>query len=213
MPSALVAGEVVLVRHGQGECNAAGTIGGQLSCKGLSARGRWESRQLAERLATMDAAGRFDALLCTPRPRVLESAQIIAARLSQPITVIDKLAGQEFGVADGQSWEQVTGRFGGPPAHNPGRPIAEGAESWNSYAERVLAELTAMLARHGGQRVLVVAHGKTSGLAGALLSGAADPRADVSGFIIGHGALSQWRRQSSGRWKLLIHNDSQHLVG
>jgi 2,3-bisphosphoglycerate-dependent phosphoglycerate mutase len=207
----LAAGEVVLVRHGQGECNAAGTIGGQLGCRGLSERGRWESDRLAERLAKMDADGRFDALLCSPRLRVLESAQIIGTRLTSPVTVVEELAGQEFGAADGQPWEQVTGRFGGTPAHDPGRPIAAGAESWNSYADRVLAALAGILAQHAGQRVLLVAHGKTSGLAGALLSGAPDPRASVSEFIIDHGTLSQWRRHSSDHWNLLVHNDSRHL--
>ena len=131
----------------------------------MSDRGRWESRQLAARLARMDAASRFDVLLCTPRLRVLESAQIIGVRLRKPVTVINGLAGQEFGAADGQSWEHVTGRFGGPPAHDPDRPIAEGAEPWNAYADRVIAALTDLLARHAGHRILLVGHGKTSGLA------------------------------------------------
>ncbi len=212
IPRSVAAGEVVVVRHGQGECNAAGTIGGQRGCRGLSERGRWESDRLAERLAAMDAEEAFDVLLSTPRRRVLESAQIIGARLGRPVTVIDALAGQEFGAADGQPWEQVTGRFGGPPAHDPDRPIAAGAESWNAYAERVLAALTGVLAQHAGRRILLVGHGKTSGLIGALLSGAPDPQSAVSQFIIDHGTLSQWRHQSPEGWKLAVHNDSRHLA-
>ena len=46
----LAAGEVVLVRHGQGECNAAGVIGGERGCRGLSAVGVGESVRLAEHL-------------------------------------------------------------------------------------------------------------------------------------------------------------------
>ena len=211
-PSSIGAGEIVIVRHGQGKCNAAGTIGGHQGCRGLSDRGRRQSGQLAERLATMHDAWPFDALLSTPRLRVLQSAQIIGERLGRRVRVIDDLAGQEFGAADGQPWEQVTGRFGGPPAHDPDRPIAEGAESWNAYAERVLAALAAMLAQHAGQRIILVAHGKTSGLAGTLLSGAADPRTVPSRFIIDHGTLSRWRRRSTGSWNLLVNNDSRHLV-
>lgn len=211
-PSPIGAGEVVIVRHGQGVCNAAGTIGGHRSCRGLSDQGQRQSGQLAERLAAMSAARAFDALLSTPRLRVLQSAEIIGARLGRPVRVIDELAGQEFGVADGQFWEQVTGRFGGPPAHDPDRPIADGAESWNAYAERVLAALAVLLAEHAGQRIILVAHGKTSGLAGALLSGQPDPRTVPPGFIIGHGTLSQWRRQSTDSWNLLVHNDSRHLT-
>jgi probable phosphoglycerate mutase len=204
------AGELVLVRHGQGECNAAGVIGGRLGCRGLSEHGRWQSGRVGERLTQLHAERGFDVLLCSPRLRVLQCAEVISERLGLPLTVADELAGQEFGTADGQSWVQVTTRFGGPPKHDPGRPIAEGSESWNVYADRVLAALTGMLGKYAGQRVLLVAHGKTSGLAGALLSGAPEPRSTVDGFIVEHGALSHWQQHQDG-WKLLVHNDSRHL--
>jgi probable phosphoglycerate mutase len=198
---------LVLVRHGQGVCNAAGVIGGWVGCHGLSPRGRWESAHLARRLAELDAARPFDVLLSTPRLRVLECAQIIGARLAKPVVVVEELRGQEFGAADGQSWEHVIREFGGPPTHDPDRPIAEGAESWNAYADRVLAALAAVLAEHAGRRVLLVGHGKTTGLAGALLSGVADPRSYATDFIVDHGALSRWRRVGD-HWDLVIHNDS-----
>jgi 2,3-bisphosphoglycerate-dependent phosphoglycerate mutase len=206
----ITATEIVLVRHGQGECNAAGVIGGRVYCRGLSERGRRESRQLGRRLVQFDAERPFDVLLCTPRPRVAECARIIGARLGRPVTLVDALAGQEFGVADGQSWQRVTRGFGGPPSHDPNRPIAEGAEPWNVYAERVLAALATVLAEHAGRRILLVGHGKTSGLAGALLSGAPDPRAAASAFIVDHGALSHWRHSPDG-WTLLTSNDARHL--
>jgi 2,3-bisphosphoglycerate-dependent phosphoglycerate mutase len=205
-------GEVVLVRHGQGECNAAGVIGGRVGCGGLSLQGRRESVRLARRLAELDAARSFDVLLSSPRQRVLQSAQIIGARLAMRVTVVDALRGQEFGAADGQSWERVIQRFGGRPTHDPDRPIAEGAEAWNTYADRVLAALAEVLTEHAGRRVLLVGHGKTTGLAGALLSGASDPRARATDFVIDHGALSRWRRGPCC-WELVIHNDTSHLIG
>jgi 2,3-bisphosphoglycerate-dependent phosphoglycerate mutase len=204
-------GELVLVRHGEGECNAAGVIGGRAGCHGLSLRGRQESERLAGALALLSAERPFDALLSSPRRRVLECAQIIAARLAIPVTVVDALRGQEFGAADGRPWEHVIHEFGGPPVHDPDRPIAQGAESWNDYADRVLAALAAVLAEHAGRRVLLVAHGKTTGLAGALLSGVPDPRSRATEFIVDHGALSHWR-QAGGHWELVVHNDSRHLA-
>jgi probable phosphoglycerate mutase len=209
--SPAAAGELVVVRHGQGECNAAGMIGGTVGCRGLSLQGRRESALLAQRLADLDAARPFDVLLSSPRLRVLQSAQTIGTRLGRPVIVVDGLRGQEFGAADGQSWEDVIRRFGGPPTHDPDRPIAEGAEAWTTYADRVLAALTAVLAEYAGRRVLLVGHGKTAGLAGALLSGASDPRSRVTDFIIDHGALSHWR-QAPDHWQLLIHNDTRHLT-
>lgn len=159
----------------------------------------------------MHAERAFDVLLCSPRTRVRECAEIIGEQLSQPVIVVEELAGQEFGVADGQSWVQVTTRFGGPPGHDPDRPIAEGSESWIVYTDRVLTALAAVLGEHLGQRILVVAHGKTTGLAGGLLSGASDPLAAVAGFIVDHGSLSHWRQCPEG-WDLLVHNDSRHLT-
>ena len=121
------------------------------------------------------------------------------------------MRGQEFGAADGQPWQRITSDFGGPPAHDPDRPIAEGAEPWNAYADRVRAALAGVLAEYAGSRILLVAHGKTTGIAGALLSGAADPAAAISDFVVEHGALSHWRQRPGG-WELVVHNDLRHLV-
>lgn len=193
--------ELVVVRHGQGVCNAAGVIGGRAGCRGLSPRGRAQCLRLARRLADLHRERPFDVLLTSPRPRVAECARIVAVRLGLPVTVVEALRGQDFGAADGRPWEQVVREFGGTPAGDPGRPIAPGAESWNAYAGRVLAALTAVLAAHDGRRVLLIAHGRTSGLAGALLSGAADPRAQVAGHVVEHGDLVHWRRDPTG-WQL-----------
>jgi 2,3-bisphosphoglycerate-dependent phosphoglycerate mutase len=209
-PPAPPRGEIVLIRHGQGECNAAGLIGGRVGCEGLSDLGRAQSAALAERVAQLDRTRPFEVLLCTPRLRVLQCAQIIGARLERPVTVVDTLRGQEFGVADGRSWLQVTRAFGGPPAHDPDRPIAEGAEPWNVYADRVRAALARVLAEHAGRRILLVGHGKTAGMAGALLSGVCDPSA-VTDFIVEHGGLSHWRQRADG-WDLVVHNDLTHLL-
>ena len=188
----------MLVRHGRGWCNDVGVIGGRRGCRGLSEAGRRESRHVAERLAELAAARPFDALLSSPRLRVLECAQIIGERLGTPVTVVDRLRGQEFGTADGTSWRQATADFGGPPVDDPDRPIADGAEPWNAYADRVLGVLGEILAEHSGRRICVVAHGKTSGLAAALLTGAVDPRKEAPALVIDHGTLAVWHRDGAG---------------
>jgi probable phosphoglycerate mutase len=192
--------EVVLGRHGEGECNAAGVIGGRRGCSGLSARGRRESALLAARLADLHAERAFDVVLSSPRPRVAECAGVIAARLGRPVILVDALRGQEFGAADGRPWSDVVAAFGGPPAHDPRRAIAAGAEPWNAYADRVLGALAEILARHDGRRVLLVAHGRTAGLAAVLLAGL--PRARAQDFVVDHGEFSHWRCEPDG-WRLL----------
>jgi probable phosphoglycerate mutase len=186
----------VLVRHGVGRCNEAGVIGGRQGCTGLSEQGRLDSEQLAERLAAMAAQRPFDVLLSSPRLRVLECARIVARRLGQPVVVVPGLAGQEFGAADGRPWQRVTRTFGGPPMHDPDRPIARGAESWNDYADRVLATLGGLLVDHAGRRLCVVGHGRMTALAAALLGGAPDPRVVSPDATVEHGELTVWRRDA-----------------
>jgi 2,3-bisphosphoglycerate-dependent phosphoglycerate mutase len=187
--------ELILVRHGQGVCNAAGVIGGPVGCRGLSRQGVQDSLRLARQLDRWHADRLFDLVACSPRPRVLQCANIIGARLRSPVTVLDRLRGQDFGQADGAPWKEATEAFGGAPHHDPDRPIAAGAEPWNVYAARVLAALTELLSQRAGQRILVVGHGKTVGLAGALLSGSPDPAVAAHGFVVAHAELTCWHRQ------------------
>lgn len=209
--------ELVLVRHGVGECNDAGVIGGPIGCRGLSEGGRRQSAELADRLALMQAIRPFDVLLSSPRLRVLECARIIGTRLELPVTVLAGLAGQEFGAADGRSWQSVTNDFGGPPAHAPDRPIAVGAEPWNTYADRVLTALAGLLLEHCGRRICLVGHGRTAALASTLLAGRADPAATAASQVLEHGALVSWRdvrggsRETSG-WHQMVDTESGHLM-
>jgi probable phosphoglycerate mutase len=208
--------DLFLARHGQGSCNAAGVIGGDRGCTGLSPWGQEQSHRVAQRLAGTHAARPFDLLACSPRLRVRQTAEIIGHRLGLPVTTVDALRGQEFGQADGRGWQAVTTAFGGPPTHAPDRAIAPGAETWAVYAERVLAALDLLLAGADGHRVLLVAHGKTIALACTLLQGAADPAVGVERYGGDHGGLTHWQRRSDpagpASWRLLVHNDLTHLV-
>jgi 2,3-bisphosphoglycerate-dependent phosphoglycerate mutase len=191
--------ELVLVRHGEGECNAAGVIGGDRGCSGLSRSGRAQSTAVCRELMALHARRPFDVLLCSPRLRVRQSAEIVGARLGLPAVAVHGLRGQDFGAADGRAWDDVTAAFGGPPSHDPDRAIAPGAEPWNAYAARVLDTLAALLRQHAGRRILVIAHGKTVGLAGALLAGEPDPASAASRYVAGHGALRHWQVPSPDR--------------
>jgi probable phosphoglycerate mutase len=189
--------ELVLVRHGLGLCNEAGVIGGTVGCRGLSPRGVAESRRLAGLLA---AGPPVEVLLSSPRPRVRECAGIIGSRLRLPVVEVAGLRGQDFGHADGASWQAVTASFGGEPSSRPDVPIAEGAESWNTYADRVLSTLRSVLAEHAGRRICLVGHGRTTALAAALLSGAPDPWDIDPESVLEHGSLARWRLDRAG-WR------------
>jgi 2,3-bisphosphoglycerate-dependent phosphoglycerate mutase len=111
--------EVVLVRHGEANCNVTGIVGGERGCTGLSATGRKQVRRLATRLAAEHRTRPFDAFYATPRRRVRDTATIIGAEVGMAATIVEDLRGPDHGEADGRSWREVKSKFAGPPQHNP----------------------------------------------------------------------------------------------
>jgi probable phosphoglycerate mutase len=150
-----VATDLFLVRHGEAECNVAGIVGGPNTCTGLSDRGRQQVIQLGRRLAGEHHQRPFDAFYATPRQRVIDTADIIAAHLPLTATIVDDLRGPDHGQADGRSWYDVKSDFGGPAQHAPDRSYAPGSETWNEYLGRAHRVLREILSEHAGERVLV----------------------------------------------------------
>src|SRR4051794_13187415 len=107
--------DLVLVRHGQGVCNARAIVGGEKGCHGLSEEGREGCQRLATWITQSHEQREFSVVLASPRPRVLECAEIIAAEISMSVSVVEGLRGQGFGAADGKPWNQVKRDFKGEP--------------------------------------------------------------------------------------------------
>lgn len=208
--------ELVLARHGEAICNTTGTVGGEHGCTGLSLRGRQQAARLAARLAAEHQQRPFDAWYTTPRRRVRETTDIISADLPLVATITHDLRGPDHGDADGRPWHDIKTAFGGPPQHNPDQPYAPGAETWNQYLDRATTALQAILDRHAGQRVLIVAHGETIEAAHVLLLHLpATVRAGI-GFVTDHAGITRWQqhvnRFDRHVWMLAAHNDTSHLA-
>lgn len=208
--------ELLIARHGEARCNVAGIVGGDRACSGLTERGRAQVESLASRLTDDRRTGRpIDALYCSPRLRVRETGEILAAAVGQSLRVEAGLAGPGWGDADGRPWDEVKTAFGGPPAARPDVPIARGAETWNAYLARATAWLSICLMRHAGQRVLVAAHGETVEAGCRLLLGIPPGGASAFGFIADHASLTRWQlhvnRFGRGVWMLACLNDTAHL--
>jgi probable phosphoglycerate mutase len=211
---------LVLTRHGQAHCNALGIIGGPAGCTGLTSRGRYQARQLAERLHADHAGRPFDAAYTTPLRRARETAAIIAGHLGLPVTTIDDLREPDYGDADGKPWAEVVTAFGRIPALHPDQPIAPGAETWTTYLNRATAALQVILGRHAGGTVLVIGHGETVTAAAHLfLSLPASVRASAA-FAVDYASITRWEQQplawtqpgAGWRWTLTAHNDTTHLA-
>lgn len=209
--------ELVLTRHGEANCNVTGTVGGEQGCTGLSPHGRHQVQRLAARLAGEHQTRSFEAFYATPRRRVRDSADIIAAAVPLTPTIVDDLRGPDHGDADTRPWHDVKSAFGGPPQHNPDQPYAAGAETWNQYLDRATTALRDILDRHAGQRILIAAHGETIEAAHVLLLHLPPPVRHGVAFAADHACITRWEhhvnRFHRQVWTLAAHNDTRHLHG
>ncbi|MBN1172989.1 MAG: histidine phosphatase family protein [Micromonosporaceae bacterium] len=208
--------ELVLARHGEAICNTTGIAGGEHGCTGLSSRGRQQAARLAARLAAEHQRRPFDVWYTTPRRRVRETAKIIGADLPLAATIDHDLRGPDHGEADGRPWHHIKTAFGGPPQHDPDQPYAPGAETWNQYLDRATTALQAILDRHAGQRILIVAHGETIEAAHILLLHLPATVRTGIGLVTDHTGITHWQqhvnRFDRHVWMLAAHNDTSHLA-
>jgi probable phosphoglycerate mutase len=209
----MITTELVLVRHGQAHCNAAGVVGGPRTCTGLTDLGRAQVLAAAERLAVEHAKKPFTALYAGPRLRLRETADILGSALGRRASIVAGLDGPVHGDADGRPWYDVkTSADGGPHAH-PDRPWATGSDTWNGYLERAGSFLRDLIEQHEGQRLLFAAHGETILALHTLLL---ELRPGLqTGFTVDHGSITRWQhhvnRLGQRRWLLDRHNDRAHL--
>jgi 2,3-bisphosphoglycerate-dependent phosphoglycerate mutase len=210
--------EMVLARHGEAHCNLTGMAGGERTCTGLTDRGRQQMRALGAHLREEQESGPpFDVLYASPRRRVRESAEILAAALGLPAHVEPGLAGPRHGDADGRRWEDIKAAFGGPPQSDPDRRYAPGSETWNEYLARATACLAELTQRHAGRRVLITGHAETVQAAFTLMLALPAGSSARAGFATDHASVTRWhmRRNRFGQevWLLTAFNDTRHLAG
>lgn len=209
---------LLIARHGEAWCNREEIVGGPRGCRGLTDTGRAQVQRLADRLRREHQHRPIDALFATPLPRVRESAAIITAALDVEPVIEPGLREADYGDADGKPWTEVVAAFGGIPAHEPGRPIAPGAETWTNYLSRSMSALRAILNRHTGQRVLIIGHGETVITAAHLLLNLPTSARATVEFAAYPASLTIWEQQplswtqpnAGCRWALIRHNDTNH---
>ncbi len=159
------AARVFVARHGEAdyESELLSDAGGW-----LSARGREQSRALAESLA----GERIARVWCSSMSRAVQTAEIVAGALGVDVVVREGL--REFGVGD------AAGTTGDPD------PFAEtfaawldgnltaripGAESGVEVVERYESVLDEIADSHRGESVLVISHGGVMCMALSALAG------------------------------------------
>ena len=204
---------LVLVRHGEAECNVAGRFGGPLGCSGLSDRGRDQVALLRDRLRRtgelVDAAHLYASTL----PRAIETAEIVNEVLGLEVRTDDRLCELHPGDADNMLYadyvKTMLSEGSGRWHEEPTVPLAPGGESWSGFLDRVADVLHDLTDRHAGETVVAACHGGI--VDSSLLRLLPMDGGYVPGrFVTDNASLTEWNR-TGDRWRLVRYNDAAHL--
>ena len=205
---------IVLVRHGQGEVNVSGRIGGPEACTGLTDEGRAQVAAMAARLAATGELDNADVLLASRLGRAQETAAILApsvGRHPDELVIDCDLCELHPGEADGLLWEEYVDRY--EPRDfdvSPGDPFAPGGESWNGFVDRVGRTMERIASDHQGQLVVVATHaGVIEASMLRLLAGSPEggPHRRLR-LQTEHASLTEWEHSRFG-WRLKRYNDAR----
>jgi probable phosphoglycerate mutase len=133
--------ELLLVRHGETDWNAAGRLQGHTD-RPLSDYGREQARRLADELAGEE----IDAIYASDLARARETAEIVGERLRLPVGLDRDLREKDWG-----TWEGLTS--------TERLDVELVGESTEEHQRRMFAALGLIAAKHPHGRVLVVTHG------------------------------------------------------
>jgi len=142
--------QLLVLRHGQSEWNAAGRWQGHADPP-LDRAGQLQAVAAAEVLGT------FDAIWTSDLQRANLTGQIIAELLGiGPVQVDPRLREHDVGPWEGLTLQEVEA---GWPGFLAARRRPDGFEDYTAGAHRVMAALRDIAAEHPGGQVLVVSHG------------------------------------------------------
>ena len=197
--------ELVLVRHGE-----AAPIPPDAASYDppLSERGRWQAERLARRLA----GTRIDALYASPLRRAQETAQAVAEATGLSIETVPDLREVETDMARlrtafrGRDREELVQDLARCLLASPRWDTLPGFEPSHRFRLRVRRALDSIVARHPGQRVVVICHG---GVITLCLSFVLDVPRDIF-FLPEHTSLTVVR-MSGERAAIQTVGDCAHL--
>ena len=198
---------LVLVRHGETDWNMARRIQGQLD-EPLNETGR----QQAEAAASRFAPGMVDVVYCSDLGRAAQTAAPIGAVTGAPVQPQTVWRERHFGRFQGMRYAEIAETepavFARLEARDPSLDL-DGGESLMQVRARIDEALRALVARHVGQRVVVVSHGGVLDAIYRLVTG--KPVADPRDFPI-HNACICLLRWQAGQWQIGRWADIDHLL-
>jgi broad specificity phosphatase PhoE len=183
--------EVWLVRHGETEWSAAGRHTGTTDLP-LTEAGEQQAQALSSMLAELSPA----VVVCSPRRRARDTAQLAGLRVDE---ITDDLAEWNYGSYEGRTTHEIRAERPGWSIWADGVPDGETEAQVGARADRVLAQAAQALQQGP---VVLVGHGHFSRVLGArwmgmpvsggahLLLGTAAP--SILGAQYGTPAIVRW---------------------
>ena len=167
---------LLLIRHGQTEWNVQGRYTGQSDIP-INETGREQARRLAAKLKALPP----DVIYASDLIRARETAEIIAVACDVPLSADPRLREINQGVWEGMLFPDIKARFAREFAAREADPLTVAApegESVGQVRERVLAAVQAIVRKHPGQRVAIVAHGLVLAI--------------IKGYVMDHPITKVW---------------------
>ena len=148
---------VIALRHGETAWNVASRIQGQLDI-GLNEVGRDQAARVAAALA----GEVFDAIYSSDLSRARATAEAVARVAGLEVQTEPSLRERGFGNFEGLTFAEIQTRFPEEARRWRRRDAGfgpDGGETLVGFAERAVAGVAALAAKHRGQHIVVVTHG------------------------------------------------------
>jgi probable phosphoglycerate mutase len=215
-PPAEGVSRIVLIRHGEAQCNVDKVVGGLKGCTGLTALGRRQVAALADRLYESGELRQATALYSSVLPRATETAERLrpvvgpGPKALGPVIERCDLCELHPGECDGMAWDEMVDVFGVPDwDRDPGTPIAPGGESWSGFIVRASDAVREVVGRHPGELVVAAVHAGVIEATMIRFLGV-PPEVYRRGWIrTQHASMTEWEWvPEDDRWILLRFNDA-----
>lgn len=202
---------VLLIRHGQSEGNAAGRFGGHTSTP-LSARGRDQATRLARVLSAED----FAVIYSSDLPRAVETAKPLANATGAQLITSDAFRERSVGVMEGLTFEEAAAQHPEQYAALLQRDfdhVLLGGESYRQMLDRASRKLDEAIDQYKGGRIAIFTHTGTICILALHLMGALDaPDLKPVWLVTANCGISRFELRDDGFVRVLSLNDTRHLT-
>jgi broad specificity phosphatase PhoE len=198
-----------LIRHGATRLTTEDRFAGSIGVE-LSDEGRWQARQLGERLRNEGVTAAY----CSPLSRSADTARIIAGECQLAPVHRDGLREISHGHWEGLTRREVEDNFPEEYAaweEDPFTFAPHGGESGVSVLARALPAVREIVTEHRGERVVVVSHKATLRLVLSSLLGF-DARGYRDRLDQAPACLNVLDFRDPVRARLMLFNDTSHYA-